>query len=348
MKKFFFGCLIAFLPAAGLYAQDIVHPFELSWPLFKVSNSLYNKIDLIDSRAYTAAIGVIEKGLTPTQAEKIVFRTPIEPQFTGLMRVLTDNTARDGELLFQLKRFRFVETSGVRYCFLSAALYAKKEDRYFPLSQLNTVIPLSTRIWKNLQSKANSLLTDFLAKGLLMPAADTLSYSLRDVGNIDSIEKRSIPLYTAAAFTDGIYRTPRAFLEQRPDWTALAVEAKRDGSVTSVTALYANGESRPVERTKMFAFVYKGRPFMVTEYGFYPLERLGNDFYFTGDVRVGADLNDQLNSSFIFGLAGAALSSRGYRSSYQILLDHQTGGYVFVRRLPPPNVWNGRPDPDDY
>jgi len=326
-----FFCALA---GGGLRAQDITHSFELGWPLYKVSNSLYNKITFLDSRSAGVPIGVITKGLGPAQVEKIVFKTPIEPQFAGLMHVLVDNTARDGELLFQLRRFRFVEKSGVRYCFLSASLYAKKEDRYFPLSHLNTVFSLPSRIWNTLQTKANTLLADFVAKGLVLPARDSLSYTFDEVARVDSIEKRSIPLYTVGTCKDGIYTSPQSFLAQRPEWPDLDVLTRKNGSIISVAARYSGGERRPVGKDAMYAIVYKGRPYMITEYGFYPLQRLGDDLYFTGELRIALTLGDESNST--------------RKATYQVMLNHQTGRYIFVRLIPPPNVNTGRPDAEDY
>ena len=264
-----------------------------------------------------------------------------------MMHVLTDNTAGDGQLLFQLRRFRFVEKSGVRYCFLSASLYAEKEHRYYPLSNLNTVFTLPSHIWKTLQTKADALLADFVAKGLVLPMKDSLSYTLDEVARVDSIEKRSVPLYTGT-YKDGIYTTPQSFLQQRPEWPDVVVGTRKDGSVISVAAHYSGGENRPVGRDAMYALVYKGSPYMVTEYGVYPLQRLGDDLYFTGELRIAPTPGDQMNSAFIFGLAGALLNKGGYKATYQVMLDHQTGGYVFIRFIPPPNVNTGRPDAEDY
>ena len=310
MKKLLLG--IGLLPGlfTGLRAQNIVHPFELSWPIFQVKNSLYNRIEFIDSRSYTRSIGIVQFGLSPGQEENIVFKTPIEPQLTGLIRALTDSTAKDGVLVFQLRRFRFIETSGVRHCNLSASLYVRKGEQYIPLAQLNTVMVLSSGIWQNLQSQGNSLITDLISKTLLQPANDSLVYSIRDVQQIDSVEKKKLPLYTADHYTDGIYRNGEHFISQQPDWTRMEAQTKKDGSITDVSAVYSNGTKKPVEKKEIYAIVYKGAPFIVTEYGFFPLQRLGDDFYSVCDLRVN-------------------------RNKYhcQLMLDHQKGEFIIVREL---------------
>ena len=329
------------LPDRGLRAQDIIDPFELSFPLYKVNKSLYNHISFIDSRAYSAAIGTVEEGVLPNQEEKIVFRTPIGPQLTGLLASLIDSAARDGELVFQLKRFRFIERSGVRYCYLSAALYAKKEDRYFPLSRLNTVIPLYGHIYKTLQSTANDLLTDFIAKGLVVPAKDSLVYTLHEVEHVDSLEKQKIVLYTTTKFAEGLYRSPRSFLEQRPDWTTFGATVRPDGSIGVVTAGNLGGDLKAVNVDKFFAVVYHGIPYVATDLGCYPLERVGDDFYFNGMLRKdagsgnvpGLSVSGQPGPSLMSGITGAMLTRYGLKTLYQGMLDHETGGFVFVRVL---------------
>jgi hypothetical protein len=317
MKRFVFGFLLSCLPAAALLSQEVVHFFELGLPVYKVRNSLYNTITVLDSRDYTAAIGIVTTGITPTQSEKIAFKTPLEPQFTALVQELTDKTAGRGELLFQLKRFRFVEKERTRHCFISAALYAKKDDRYYPLSRLDTMLELSRPLVKNVQTWGSLAISDFVAKGLVLPAGGDVGYSLAEVRHIDSLEKRKIPLYTTAAYKDGIYRTPRAFLEQTPDWPDIVVGLRRDGSVTGVSARYPDGRTAAVENNKMYAVVYRGRPYMVTHAGIYPLVKMGDDFYFT-------------------------------TAQYQIMLNYANGDPIFIRYLPPPNISTGRPDPDDY
>jgi len=312
MKRSLLGLCFILLPGvfAGLCAQDIVHPFELSWPVYQVKNSLYDRIEFIDSRAYTQSIGVIQAGLNPGEHELIVFKAPIEAQLTGLLKVLTDATAKDGVLVFQLRRFRFLESSGIRHCNLSASLYVRKGGQYFPLSQLDTVITLSSGIWKTLQSKGNSLITDFISKALLQPAGDSISYDLRGVEHIDSIEKRSVPLYTAANFTDGIYRNGMHFLRQQPDWTRMEARTKKDGTIVAISAVYPDGTKKAIAKEDIYALVYKGLPYIVTEYGFFPLQKLGDEFYSTCILQVN-------------------------RNKYpcQLIIDHQTGEFIIVREL---------------
>jgi hypothetical protein len=329
------------LVSAQSRAQDIVHPFELSWPTYKVAGSLYNSIDFIDSRVYTTSIGIIGDGLLPNQQEKIIFKEPILPQLTGLMQVLTDNSAKEGTIVLQLKKFRFIEQSGVRYCYLSAALYAKKADRYLPLSRLNVVIPLYSRVFKTLQIKANEILTDFLAKGLLVPAQDTLAYSRHEVEQVDSLEKRHIPLYTTTKWVDGLYRNPRAFLDQHPDWTNFSAKPNRDGSIDVVKAGYTGGTQKDVDVNDLYALVYNGIPYIATEFACYPLQQMGNDFYFTGFLKKDAgsgnvpalSLTGQSGPSFTSAITGSTLTHGGLKTLYQVMLDHETGGFIFVRVL---------------
>lgn len=341
MKKYFAGILCALGLSLTAHSQNILDNLELSFPLFKVSNSLYNKIGVIDSRAYPAAVGTVEEGVVAGQEEQIVFKTPVAPQLTGLLKALIDNTAHDGELLFQLKRFRFIEKSGVRYCYLSAALYEKKADRYRPLSRLNTVIPLYGHIFKTLQIRANEVLTDFLAKSLVVPAQDSLDYTLQEVEKIDSVEKRRIPLYTTTKFVDGLYRNPRSFLEQKPDWTDFGATVRDDGSLVVMAAGSIGGAQQKVDVERIYAVIYHGTPYVATEFGCWPLKRVGDNYYFTGMLRKdagqgnvpGLSVSGQPGPSLMSGITGAMLTRYGLKTLYQVMLDHETGGFLFVRVL---------------
>jgi hypothetical protein len=321
MKHLFLGLCIALLPGAfwSVRAQDIVHSFELSKPIFQVKNSLYNRIEFIDARSWKKSIGTIQFGLSPRDEEKIVFKTPIEPQLAALLQVLTDETAKQGTLVFQLRRFRFIETSGLRHCFLKASLYARNGEQYVPISHLNTMIPLSSGIWKTLQSSANTLILNFVSKALLQPAGDSPGYSLHDVQQIDSVEKSSVPLYTTTHFTEGIYRSAEHFLRQEPDWTRMEARTRKDGSIIQLSAIYPDGTKNVVGTKDIYAIVYRGVPLIATEYGYFPLERVGEDFYSVCNLQVKS--------------TGAVFGSAGIKYHCQVMVDQGTGELVIIRDL---------------
>lgn len=47
--------------------------------------------------------------IEPVTGQKFFFDDSPQPQLTALLNAYIDNTAKDGELLFQFRRFNFVE-----------------------------------------------------------------------------------------------------------------------------------------------------------------------------------------------------------------------------------------------
>jgi hypothetical protein len=337
MRKLPFILLVLFyLCPTKLSAQDRVRFFEITSPKYKVQNSLYRTIGFLDSREDSSLIGVVNIGLLKNQEAKLILRSPVLPQLTKLVDSLTDSSAREGEVLFHLKDFYFSETMGSRYCYLNAGLYAKEGSQYKKISFLDTVIIIKVSdVTKALLSEGNKIIADFIAKGLLQQPADTPSYGIADVKNMNNIEKEQIPAYTTDKYTDGIYTSYLSFKSQTPDKQGL-VEIKRDGSISSVKIVDTDGKKSKVKSKNLYAVISGGKPFIATEYGYYPLERINNIFLFTGDVRVAASTGDMRAAQFGFGLIGAALESSGNQETYELIIDHLNGRFVHLRPVKKP------------
>src|SRR3954466_7098024 len=125
MKKLIVGSILM-LQCQHLFCQKPID-FSIALPAQKVKNSLYNKIELMDSRYDTSFFGSVFLG---------GFMKPVVPvvrmhqQMVNVMKALTDETAKDGELLLQFRKFSFGrygsgQMSEKGYCYLKATLYAK-------------------------------------------------------------------------------------------------------------------------------------------------------------------------------------------------------------------------------
>ena len=58
MKSFLFFLVLIFLHLSNLKAQELFQDFLIKLPDYKISNSLYNKIELIDSRLDVTDFGM--------------------------------------------------------------------------------------------------------------------------------------------------------------------------------------------------------------------------------------------------------------------------------------------------
>src|SRR4030095_15995724 len=93
------------------YAQRTTEDFNITLPEQKVSNSLYKTISFLDSRTDTTNMGAVQLGAFNRQA-RVVPKVHISNQLVNVLNALNDSTAKDGELLFQLRQLSFAEITG--------------------------------------------------------------------------------------------------------------------------------------------------------------------------------------------------------------------------------------------
>jgi hypothetical protein len=333
MLKPWVAAVILCLLSQSASAQSEVRSFEFVPSERKVPHSLYDKITFLDTRKDTSSIGLIYVGLLKNIDARLVLKTPVQPQLVRLVDSLTDSTAKDGELLFQLRRFRFNEIIGTRYCYLNAALYSKSKGQFRRISVLDTVMAIRyTDIAKDLALESNRIILDFLADGILLEPTDSLVYTLNDLENIDSVEKLQIPVYGATSYVEGVYFSYSSFKMQTPDKQGF-VNMDGDGTIGSVRILDSSGKKVKIKSKDIFALVYKGLPYVATDFGYYPLQKISGDFYFIGDVKMAAGAGDAGTGDASTGILSAAIASGGSRQTYQMIIDHQNGRFIHVRAI---------------
>jgi hypothetical protein len=340
MKKpgIFLSVLLCFF--TGLFAQDLIREFEILPTKNKVHNSFYNKVDFLDSRGDSSRIGVVQVGLLKNMDAKFLLKTPFLQQLRGLVHGLIDSSAADREMLFQLKQFNFIEVIGTRYCYLGAALYAKGDSGYKKLSVLDTVIVITgTDVAKILMIIGNKIIADFVARGLRNLAWGNTIYSMSSLKNIDSVEKSEIPVYQATNYSDGIYTSYESFKIQVPDIKGL-VDLKKDGTISSVKIMDTSGKKTKLKSKNLYAVIHKGHLFIATEYGYYPLQKINDNFFFTGDVKKAASSRDISVAQVGFGLLGAGLASMGSKARYDMIIDHLNGQFFHLREIKIDNEQN--------
>jgi len=259
---------------AQLYPEDFVIPAADQ----KIPNSLYNNIFFLDSRPVD---GMLRK---PKQVTSL----PFIYQVRKLLKSLTDSTAKDGELLLQLRLFNFSEITSAQTnkgpCYLKAILYSKKEDRYQKINSIDTVVAIQEEpnLTKETLAIGGKIITTFITNSLLLEAADTTSYSFEDLDSMLSREQQKIPLYHAAKYIDGLYFSYSSFSDQTPDKQVTA-NVSDTGKLYGVRII-ENGEKKKVNYKEAYAVVYKGVPYIATKYGYYALLKINGELIFTGDI----------------------------------------------------------------
>lgn len=332
MKKLTLLCIFTLLIFTHLFSQRFTEDFEISLPDQKVEHSLYKTIECIDSRYDTTFVGIIQLGAFNKKA-KVIPKIPLSVQLQNVLNSLTDTSSKDGELLFQLRQFNFAELTGVTsekgYCYLRADLYTKGSAGYQKISSIDTVIFIKAiDVTRSLFRRASKTITNFIAGNLLQESSDSNYYSLHEVIKMDSIEKRKIKVYNTLKYTDGLYLTYQSFKDQVPD-KQIIVEMENN-KVVSMNILNKKGKEVLLKTKDAYAIVVEGKPFISTDYGFYLMKKIDDDFKFVGRAQTNARAGDVIAASFFFGVMGGVIATNA-SAVFEMKIDHISGGLIRLR-----------------
>ena len=148
---------------------------------------------------------------------------------------------------------------------------------------------------------------------------------------IDSIEKNKLPLYTSNTLTDGIYYNFRSFVNQQPDETGISATFDKKGKPQRISYTNKKGQKVEIESRFIYAFVHEGKPYVSGEFSCYPLEKRGDDFYFTGKA-VDAKSSDVAMATAFFGIIGGLMASSA-TSVFEMKIDHLSGGFIRIKEV---------------
>jgi len=317
------------------FSQRATEDFKLSIPDQKVPGSLYNKIKFIDSRYDTSNFGIVQLGAFNRKA-RVIPQKHLSLQLSDVLAALIDSSAKDGELLLYVTQFNFAEVTGAMsekgYCYVRAILYSLDGDRYKKLSGTDTVVLIkSMDVTRALFRNGSKLITDLISQHLLQSPGNTDSYSYSEVLQMDSIEKSTLKLYNSTEYADGIYTSYETFKRQVPDKQATA--EMKDGRISSVKTSAESGKMEKVKSKNIYAIVYQGSPFIATEFGYYPLYKRNDDFYFTGKAKTAASSGDIVAASLFFGIIGGLIASNTADATFEMKIDHVNGGFIRLREI---------------
>ena len=334
MNRISLAFFLTFFNIIPIAAQDRTEDFKISLPDQKVANSLYKSISFIDTRYDTSNMGIVQVGAFNRKV-RVVPKKHFAAQLVSVLNSLTDSSAQNGELLLQLRQFNFAEITGAfsekGYCYLRAVLYAKAGGYFQKINYIDTVIVVkSMDVTRAMFRNGSKVITNFISSSLHNTADSLTQYSYADLMNIDSIEKRKIPAYNSSSFKDGLYISFQSFMNQTPDKEAM-IEMKKE-KLNTVKAPDTTGKLVKVKSKDIYAVVYKGQPFIATEYGYYPLSKINDDFVFTGKAKVTANTADVIAASFFFGIIGGLIASND-NATFEMKIDHINGGFIRIREI---------------
>lgn len=331
---------ISLISTLCAYSQKNKEDFSITPPEQKVANSLYNHCRFIDGRKDTTNMGIVQLGAFNRKA-RVQPEKPIGQQIQTAFDQLIDSTAKEGEFVFLLRSLSFAEvtkaTSERGYVYLRANAFAQTAEGYKPLGRVDTVVLVkSFDVTRAMFRRGSKAIHEFIGQHLVQAPDSGLLYSLAEVMALDSMEKRRLPVYNAATYTEGVYKSFDAFLQQQPEITNAAITVNKDAIPVTVKIMNEAGKQEKIRSKELYALVYQGKPYIATDYGYYPLEKKDDDFYFTGKAKVNANSGDVMMASLFFGIIGGLLASSPHAESFYMKIDHVGGGFVRIRQIPEP------------
>ncbi len=313
----------------GLVAQDKVKYFTLEYTGGKVTNSLFSNLKFIDSREDTSCFGSVRLGLLDKEA-KVVSEGSFEMQLGVLLTKLNGEKVANNQLIFQLRRLKFVEKADAGtqygYCFFRANIFTPYGTDFKLVSSIDTfmVVESKKEVTKQIINSANECVISFLKNALSKNVGYGLSLSYNDMVKIDSIEKSRIKVYTTTEYVNGIYRSFESFKEQTPEYSLFSITFE-DGEITEIKAKNDKGRLRKINSEEVYAIVNNGKPYISAEFGYYPLVKNNNDFYFIGDDKVNY-IKGQVVKQYVY-------TPVPITSQFEIKIDHMNGRFMRVKEI---------------
>lgn len=265
--------------AADTKAFELITPTNLM-----VDTSLYNKIEFIDSRSFNDYLGFVQTSIFNYQTP-VVEETSLEKQLKNVFQQITTQNAQKRTLLFQLRRLYFSEitksASETGYCHIRYNLYEKKDNRYYFISMLDTLVTVKAiDVTSKLLNKASNTIVSQIANSLTQEANPNQSYSMVDVLNINYFEKGDLKLYGIHQLKDGLYKDFKSFANQTPK--EVAIEPYFEDSLLvsfKATDIKTNKQIK-FKTDEVYAIVINGQAYVSNYKCYVPIFKKDGEYQF--------------------------------------------------------------------
>lgn len=317
------------------YAQDKTEKFNLILPTYMIEGSLYNQVTVLDSRFDTTNIGIVQLGMFNNKA-RVVCEIPLEKQIDSILKYTIKSPSKNGKLLLQIRYFNISELtksmSELGYLRFRANLYSEIDNKFYKLDFLDTFIEYRggmSDVTNAILEISSFTLVDFITKNLSLEPKIQTPYSLFELKNIDSFEKKLIPIYNTSSFKDGLYSNYNSFYNQIPDLSMGKIKMKD----TLIKAVFKTNNEEKYNYKEIYALVLDGKPYVSTKFGFYPLFKIGNELIYTGKAKTSANSGDMIAMGLMFGLIGSAILADNSSSTFEMKLDHLDGSSIRIKEV---------------
>lgn len=322
-----------------LIGQKAIKEFKLELNDSITLDKLCN-IDIIDLRPDTSNCGVIQTGAL-NKKRLVKFLKPLKVQLNEMLDSLAKGTNDLTEnFVLILRQFSFAEvttaTSESGSFYFRAGMYKAQSENYLLVNSVDTVISFQKfDVTKTLLSIGNKSIVDFVIESVNKTPMNNDTYSFKQLQEIEKIEKSKIPLYKNKSLLNGVYLSFDDFKTQTPNYIDFKIKKKKNNDIKSISVWdSAEKEYKKINKEYIYAFVNNGQMYIATKYGYYPLFKVNNDFFFTGRDRVNADSGGVFVAGLLFGAVGGALASNSSASMYFYMkIDHTNGMFIHLKEI---------------
>lgn len=332
MKKIIL-ILISVLSAYQIQGQTV--NFELVIPEDVVKNSLYNSVECINDMETNSNLGQISYS---SKINIVTEHIPIQTQLSTLIQHITDQTAGNRILLLHIRDLFFGESGDNNtVCHIRMNLYEKDGTDY---KLIGITDQLLSNKPKQIMTEASQAITSFIADNLTKEPMEGAPYSLDEVQNISSVEKSETPLYTTAAYKDGIYTTYLSFADQQPESHEIQAKLK-DGDILKEVKILntVTNKWEKVKPENIYAVVTDGKAYVSKDKKYYRIYRDMDDLKFVAEESAGHSVRPM-------GSVGVSTGNRGTgfgggigivigpkkKDKVTYMIDHLNGDFLFVKR----------------
>lgn len=326
--------LICFINFKFIYGQNLIEDFVLTSPEQKVL-SKYSKLVVLDSRKDTTNMGIIQKGAFNRKA-LLKPSISLKKQVEKLFKDLIDNNSQSGELLLNIREFKFAEVtesfSETGYCYMRADMFIKNDSIYNKVDFIDNVFEVNAMdvTKKNIKNGTQKLI-EFISSNLSsIKTGESFSYD--DILNIEFIEKRKIPVYNTKSYTNGVYMTFENFSKMSPSATDILVSKNKKGVITGLVWNRKDGVKIDLNPDEIFAVVNEGKIYVNSRDKFIPVEFKDDDFYFIGRAKITAKGGNVVLASAFFGILGGLIASDA-SADFLMKIDHLNGASVQIKQI---------------
>lgn len=308
-----------------MYAKDDGKSFQLIIPETEViSNSLYNDIEFLDSR-------------TDYEYEMLrIDRAMFTGQLNTLLHRLTDSTAHDGVLFFQLRDLSLEKSSNNTgdFVHLRVTLFERINTDYLMINSIDEKIPVPKSKWS--AEVMSDAITNVITSNLKQAYTDPKPFNLDNIYNIAFFEKENLRLYNTKSLTDGVYTCFSDFADQIPSDLKMIPKFKKSELKEIKIVLPGSDKEQKPEIGQIYAVVIDGQSYIAAGKKYIPMYKDGDDFYFEDEVS-----NNKVGfaPSFSVGFGsggyrgagiGLGIYTKSDKQKMNFKIDHINGDFVPV------------------